>query len=654
MKKNQLIRFAQFLRTGKKFALALIFILLAFSALYAKDATFREIQSIQMPFEATQKYYEHTSDFKFFLCSTKEEMLMMDGIAGKILWHINFEKEFKNEKFSNQFWNKTANVVLLFDEDTKKGVATKYFIDGKTGKQLWTSDKYVSDFGQYELSYGFSNYYDEETNSVLLPTKESVDLVDVTTGKTIWTKPINLTGKSKEFNCFIMNYYNLVKIVTGKEDEAYFTTTDGKEVTDIEPYFNKKKFMADRLHATIIDIPDKNMYVLMQGETNRFLSMVGTAMPKWKMYFKGYDAKTNELLWSKQYKIAYTFDMVDYSPLVKMLYSDGKLFVEHEPNLNNNSGLTVLNVDNGEMLWEAYFSTSEIKNSLTKVVLTPFPAPSPEMADGKTFVVNKIKNIVSCYDSETGKKLWDSEKYPDAQKIPTLIAADGLVIMVHGGDAIKCVGHVQSSGPTIYNHEYNNKDKYGIIAYNAATGKVVWSNETIGKEAKDNFGYVAGMELIGDKLFCATDKNFFIIEPKTGNILNSTPVSKEKLGDAWRMFYFSENEKIIVNCDNGIIKIDSKTAKVEGRLEIKNIPYFPPTYSLDVNPLNLYEDYAIIIDGDPEKFKFDKFASIDLDAMAVRGTDDAYLIFDSNDHFGENAEMFYKLEKSNFKIYKVK
>ena len=157
MKKNQLIRFAQFLRTGKKFALALIFILLAFSALYAKDATFREIQSIQMPFEATQKYYEHTSDFKFFLCSTKEEMLMMDGIAGKILWHINFEKEFKNEKFSNQFWNKTANVVLLFDEDTKKGVATKYFIDGKTGKQLWTSDKYVSDFGQYELSYGFSN-----------------------------------------------------------------------------------------------------------------------------------------------------------------------------------------------------------------------------------------------------------------------------------------------------------------------------------------------------------------------------------------------------------------------------------------------------------------------------------------------------------------
>ena len=106
-------------------------------------------------------------------------------------------------------------------------------------------------------------------------------------------------------------------------------------------------------------------------------AFLGATLPKWKMNFKGYDAKTDKLLWNKQYKIAYAFDWIDLTPFIKMTYQDGKLFVEHDPNANSSSGLTVLNPDNGELLWEASFATSEIKNNLTKAYLTPFPAPDP-------------------------------------------------------------------------------------------------------------------------------------------------------------------------------------------------------------------------------------------------------------------------------------
>jgi outer membrane protein assembly factor BamB len=633
----------------------LILLLIPATESKAGGPSFRELQNIKLPFTPSVHRYSHTGDFKFFLCSDKANMLMLDGTNGKILWQKNFEKDFNNKKFSNQFWNKAANVVLVYDEDTKKGVATKYFIDGTTGKLLWTSDKYVSDFGKYELSDGFSNYFDYVTNGVLLPTKESVDLVDVNSGKIIWSKPFTLAGKAKEFDCFIMNYYDLVEIVTSKESVSYLTITDGKEVDDIDPFFNKKKYLSSRQHSQVIDIKDKNMYILMLGETNRGFSLfTGIDIPKRKMNFRAYDATTDKLLWSKNYVITYAMDWVNnVTQFIDMFYEEGKLFVEHNPNYKANTGLTVINPDNGELMWEGFYTASEIKTvGLNKNVLTPFPAPDPVTVNGKTYVVNKVKNFVSCYDANNGSKIWDSEKFPDAQKIPTFIVTDGLLIMGHGGDAKKCASIIQSKGPTINRYEYNSKDKYGIIAYDAATGKVVWSDETIKKLAKDKFSFIAGMCLVDGKLFCSTDRNFFILDPKTGGVLNSIPVGKEKMGDAWKMLYFAKEQKIILNCKNGIIKIDPIAVKVDGTLKTPNLPYFPASDYMNAD--DDYQDFAIFTSGKSETGVFKQFASIDLDRMSVRGLDDGSMMSGYTQHFSTGAEMFYKVDGRQLRIFSVK
>ncbi|MFZ4522241.1 MAG: PQQ-binding-like beta-propeller repeat protein [Bacteroidales bacterium] len=621
----------------------------------AGGPSFRELQNVKLPFTPSTHWYSHTDDFKFFLCSTKADMLMLDGLTGKILWQRNFEKDFANKKFSNQFWNKSANVVLVYDEDSKKGVATKYFIDGATGKLLWSSDQFVSDLGDYELSAGFSNYYDERTNGVLLPTKETVNLVDVTSGKTIWSKAIAVTGKMKDFNCFIMTYYDLVKIITGKETSILLTVADGKEVTDFDSFFNKKKYLADRKHAKIIDIPEEEIYVLMITETNTAFSLfTGIDLPNLDMTFKAYNSKTNDLLWSKKYHINCAFDWVSkQNYFAKMHYAGGNLFVEHNPSPKPGTGLTVLNPKTGELKWEANFSASERKSSgLTKLLTTPYPAPDPITLNGKTYVVNKAKNIVSCYNADNGTMVWDSEKFPDAQKIPTLVIADGLLIMGYGGDELKCASITQDKGPNIERYEYNNKDKYGIIAYDTETGKVVWSNETIEKAAKDKFDFIAGLSLINGKLFCATDKNFFILDPKSGKVLNSVPVAKEKLGDAWKMYYFEKEKKIILNCDKGIVKIDPETAKVEGSVATPTVPFYQASKFMNAD--DAYQDYAIFTSGDGVKMTFKEFASIDLDKMVVRGVDDGDLLFYDIPHFSDGGEMYYKVDGGNIKIYAVK
>lgn len=638
--------------------LLLIAIFLAFSqpvTIAGGDPSFRQLQQIKLPFTPAVHYYTHTGDFNYFLCSTKSDMLMIDGINGKILWQKNFEKDFKNKKFSYQFWNKTANVILVYDEDTKKGIATKYFIDGKTGNTLWTSDKYISDLGNYELSKGFTNYFDDATNGVLLPTRESVDLVNVVTGKTIWSRPITLTGKSKDFDCFIMSYYDLVKIITGKDNEVCVTVDEGKEVTDVNAYFNKKKYLADRQHAKILDIPEKNMYVLMISETvYGFAAITGFNLPGFNMNFMAFNDKTDELIWSKNYHVVCEYDWVSNDDYFAKLHYDGvNLYIEHNPSPKTNTGLTVLDPLTGEMKWETTFTASERKSSgLTKTLTTPFPAPDPVTIDGKTYVVNKVKNIVSCFDAEKGTKIWDSEKFPDAQKIPTLILSNGLLIMGYGGDALKCASIVQDKGPNIERYEFNNKDKYGINAYDAATGKIVWSNETIEKKAKDKFDLIAGLQLINGQLFCATDKNFFILDPKNGDVLKSTPIAAEKLGDTWKMFYFPKENKIVLNCEKGIVKIDPASLKIEGIVKTSTVPFYQA--SKFMNGDDDFQDYAIFTEGDGAKMTFKEFASIDLEKMTIRGVGDGELLFKKVTRFSEGGEMFYDTDGEELTIYSVK
>ncbi|NLF43038.1 MAG: PQQ-binding-like beta-propeller repeat protein [Bacteroidales bacterium] len=395
------------------------------------------------------------------------------------------------------------------------------------------------------------------------------------------------------------------------------------------------------------------MYVIMQGETSNLFRLLGADLPKWKMTFIAYDMKTDQEIWRKQHMASHAFNWITYEPFINFFYAEDKIFVEHDPNGTSASGLTVLDVKNGEKLWECNYTTSETKNSgLTKTYLTPFPAPHPVIYDNLVYVVDKNKNRLSCYQLQTGTLVWESERFSDAQKIPSLFVTEGVVILGLGGAATKNVRLSPASGPVTYSNEYIIKDEYGIMAFDAKSGKKIWDGKSISKSAKDKFDFIAGIEHVNDKLYCATNKNFFIIDPKTGAIKNNIPVAKEKLGDIWGMTFFPEQKKIILNLKNGIIKIDAQNALLEGKIKTPNIPFIPATEYINANCD--YEDYAIFVSGDSKKMDFKQFASIDLNNMTIRGTEDAKLLFYQIPHFSDGADFFYKLDGSLVKFYSMK
>jgi len=643
-------------------------------------AEFKTLNSLTLPFSPNEIVYDHTADFKYFLCSNKSDMLMFDGNSGKILWQISFLKETGAKKIANQYWNKNANVILVFEEDSRKAVSTKYFIDGNSGKLLWKSNEYVSDFGKYELSEGFKNYYDPKTNGVLLPTKEKIDFVNVKTGDVIWSKAFDISGKARDFDCFIMNYYDLVKVITGKDSEIYLTTNTGEEVTDIEKYYDKKKALVNASRATYLEIPEKNCYVIMKGRESVVFDVLGVLLgagtskaQSWKMKFLAYEKGTDRLLWEKEHFIAQSSDWITEDPYVKMLYADGKLFIEHEPNLKTNSGLTVLDIETGEKSWECYYTTSSMKGVMT-TVLTPFPNPDPIVANGSVYAFDYFNRRMMNYDLQTGKKLWESEKLPTVQKIPTSILHEGVIILPLGAAERKiqkteaaaeycfsyrsprvrvvCAGSGKNRKQYTYKYIYDDKDEYGIRAFDAATGKTLWSNETIAKAAKDKFTFVAATQLVNGKLYCATNKNLFILDPKTGKVLSSAPVSKEKVGDIWGMTYFEKQNQFILNCVKGVVKVDASNAQVLGSLKTPNVNGLAVSELMFAN--DAYSDYAIFTKGDVKKMEYKEFAAINLENMTVRGIHAADVLFYDNPHFADGGEKFYVSDGKKVIIFATK
>ncbi len=615
---------------------------------------FKPLYNLELPFKPTINWYDHTSDFKFFLCSTKEEMLVLDGTTGKIVWHNNFAKEFGEKSISNQYWNKDANVIMLYNDDSKKGVATKYFVDGKTGKTLWKSNIYVSKLGDYKAEDGFMRDYDPETKGVILPTKETIDFVDIFTGKPLWSKTFALEGKQKNFDCFVMPYYDLICVNTGKESSLFFTTKEGTEVTDIEPYLDLKKLRSDSKYAKTLSIPEKNMYVILQGETSVVPYVFGLDIPKKKMILYAFDQKTDKLLWKKNYEFAYALPYIGTDPLIDLYYSHNKLFVEHYSGVtNSDEGLTVIDIATGEKMWTASFTcfTTDMRG-IAKVYMTLYPSPDPLVNNDFVYVADKKHNKLVCYDAKTGAIKWESEKFPDTQKIPFLAIKDQILIMQYGAADIKEVAISKSDGPSVYTLEYDAKDKYGIIAYDAKTGKILWTGDDLAKKAGDKFKLIAGTRLTDKGIICLTNKNLLTLHVATGNLLTKTSIEDLDLGDVWLAYEFVDEQQIIVNCEKGIVKINAKTMQVESTLKTPNIPGYSPYFSM--NGDDKYDDYAIFTKVDAEKMEYKKFACIDLKTMTIRGEEDAEILNFDIDAFSEGAELFYRVDNETITMYSVK
>ena len=115
---------------------------------------------------------------------------------------------------------------------------------------------------------------------------------------------------------------------------------------------------------------------------------------------------------------------------------------------------------------------------------------------------------------------------------------------------------------------------------------------------------------------------------------------------------FPKENKIVLNCEKGIVKIDPASLKIEGIVKTSTVPFYQA--SKFMNGDDDFQDYAIFTEGDGAKMTFKEFASIDLEKMTIRGVGDGELLFKKVTRFSEGGEMFYDTDGEELTIYSVK
>jgi hypothetical protein len=149
------------------------------------------------------------------------------------------------------------------------------------------------------------------------------------------------------------------------------------------------------------------------------------------------------------------------------------------------------------------------------------------------------------YDLTSGKVLWESQTLDDKNLIlPRLAFTNGMLVAQVGG-YINIQKYIPGSGsnPDRYVSEWEWKGPFGLKAFDANTGTILWKTDKF----KDRITNIIGND---NGLYVAYEDGLLRIDPKSGNNTYSTDISKAKLGDP--VSIMEKGDKILVFFDNGI------------------------------------------------------------------------------------------------------
>jgi outer membrane protein assembly factor BamB len=171
---------------------------------------------------------------------------------------------------------------------------------------------------------------------------------------------------------------------------------------------------------------------------------------------------------------------------------------------NESEIIRCLDAASGKELWQDKYETAGATGAASG---HSGPRSSPAVAEGKV-VTFGVRGTLSCYDAETGKKLWRKEGSPNDWPIfftsSSPIIVNGLCIAQLGG-----------------------KENGAIVAYDLNTGDEKW------KWSGDGTAYASPvlMDSAGAKAIIAeTDKNLLALDSTNGKLLWQTPYAGKGMG----------------------------------------------------------------------------------------------------------------------------
>jgi hypothetical protein len=553
-------------------------------------------------FKADRWFYDDNG--KYVLGRTDEEAEVLDGSTGKSIWKLNFKTDLKAKTLERATYNITEGVVLFFNQDEKKKNGEKVIVDLPTGKELWRGDAYagVDADGNYHFANSISSITSNGTTIVFNNTSKKFTGLDIRSGKVKWESrafPDADLLKNVSISPIENSEYAQIFIVDEdivKTQILYISIVTGEELKDDSRFTSKGgDYQKSAPGKVRIKKP-------MEGSS---LSLVGT-MKKIGFTIRYEMKATGDVNWSKEFESSAIRQIWNDAPYVKVDIQGDKIFVMDKQ-------IMVFDLKTGNQLWKAPFDNCDASAGL-KAKQEFGIAGWPLVSGNDVYYVDlRVDNVIKKVDGRTGKVLWNSEKFSSSDRIPNLILVDGVLVAQFGG-MINTQIYIPASGNYTggtYKTENRFDGKFGVKAYDAATGKTMWQTSALATKLGDKFSdRISAIYPVNNKIVVASDKNILSLEPKTGDLVYKTPLDKAKIGDIFEVLVAEDFETLYVFCDEGIASVNGNTGKLGYTTKTGEIFWKAPgtsSYKFDVG-LNTF----IWMD-------LDKFIGFDLTKGSIKG-----------------------------------
>ncbi len=395
-------------------------------------------------------------------------------------------------------------------------------LDGTTGKSLWTYN-FKEKLGVKQCE-DWSAYHDSQTIEVIIKKekngpREAVHL-DYRTGAVVAKEA--LEARTKE--------------LPGQKPKAMV----GRRIN--------KTSCTDQATGTTIRLAydDKKVKSAMGGtDLNIIVSASGSHT--WKTEFTG------------KVVAHMVYDMLpadDGEVILDVSTGHGKVFVVYE-------GITCIDLASGKLLWKTTFDNTETSVGLkAKQVIGRAAMPLPA-ADG-VFVCDfsKGERTIKKLDLNTGAVIWQADKLKGDDIVPELVLDGGNLIARFGG-LVRNEVFIPSAnggvGDGTYKVEYTYEGSTSLRAYDAATGKAVWSTEAM--DLPDNFKKAECNIISGNgRVMACGEKNVYVFDAATGKVVKQGDYNSKVIGKA--RWIYPMGDAVMIEGEKGIAQVDAELKQI--------------------------------------------------------------------------------------------
>lgn len=517
----------------------LVCVLLLSCVFGAKAQEFPVVWESKFGFEPdNQKRFNGTASL--LLGSTEDEAGMIDG-NGKMLWSYKFKEKLGIGSFEFQTWNEKAGVILFMESTDEK--STKVYVDEKTGTELWRTDK-LNKFGDYYIDNMLRSNYIASMVAMPLFDGKHIELVNVKTGKTLWTNS-DYSGFDEEgFNIQKLSDYNLIEVRNnlgvGYIDEKTGRTVDDKQVGQYRNSSVASTKIAESKEKNLrvrLDLGSRSMFSL-----TRMITLTASTIT------------TNAQVWTVSFEEKVMEDLMSLglmseqaTPNISFGIQNDKVYVIYE-------GISVFDISTGSKLWSAKYASSDYSGGLR--VDQTLNSAARLFAGNGLFLVDRESEQIHKYDIATGKDMWAAPKISDDDVVPHMILSGNTLLAQFGGRMFVQSYLTQSQE---YRYEYKFAgDSYGVRAYDATTGAVLWDTKTLKAELGDR---VSNILTDGQNVYVTGEETLFALDIQTGKTKYSVNVKDFDLGEAWGLTKSEDGQRLFIDFDKGLAAVSIADGK---------------------------------------------------------------------------------------------